>query len=69
MKPALAVPKRVRDEHVRQWYVIADLFDRSGDVISARRYFGLVAEHDPDLGEVGERLKSLGRPSRTLRVR
>jgi tetratricopeptide (TPR) repeat protein len=69
MKPALAVPKRVRDEHLRQWYVIADLFDRSGDVISARRYFGLVAEHDPDLGEVGERLKSLGRPSRAPRVR
>lgn len=55
------VPKRVRDHHLRQWYVVADLYDRSGDVIKARRFFALIAEHDSDFADVPERLRSLGR--------
>ncbi|MDO8362999.1 MAG: hypothetical protein Q7V88_08885 [Actinomycetota bacterium] len=61
MAKALEVPKKVRDHHLRQWYVVADLFDRSGDVVKARRYFSLVQEHDREFADVADRLRSLGR--------
>lgn len=61
MDRAGEVPKKVRDHHLRQWYVLADLYDRSGDVIKARRYFGLVERSDPHFADVTERLRSLGR--------
>jgi hypothetical protein len=61
MQKALDVPKKPREYHLRQWYVVADLFDRSGDVIKARRYFGLVAQADPEFADVVERLRTLGR--------
>lgn len=58
---AREMPKKVRDHHLRQWYVIADLSDRSGDVIEARRFFGLVAQHDSQFADVMQRLAALGR--------
>jgi tetratricopeptide (TPR) repeat protein len=61
MAKAETVPKKVREHHLRQWYVIADLSDRSGDVMAARRWFGLVAQHDADFADVQDRLRSLGR--------
>jgi len=61
MAKAFDVPKKPRDYHLRQWYVLADLLDRSGDVIKARRYFSLVAEADREFADVVERLRSLGR--------
>jgi tetratricopeptide (TPR) repeat protein len=54
-------PKRVRDYHLKQWYVIADLYDRSGDVVRARNYFNRVAAVDPRYADVGDRLATLGR--------
>ena len=54
-------PKKVREHHLRQWYVLGDLHDRSGDIVKARRFFGMVADHDPDFADVGERLRALGR--------
>ncbi len=61
MSKAGVVPKKVREHHLRQWYVLGDLSDRSGDVIAARRWFGLVAQHDGDFADVQSRLRSLGR--------
>jgi len=61
MAKALEVPKKPRDHHLRQWYVLADLLDRSGDVIKARRYFGLVFEADREFADVADRLRALGR--------
>lgn len=55
------VPKKVRDHHLRQWYVIGDLLDRSGEIVEARRFFGLVAQNDRDFADVLQRLSSLGR--------
>jgi tetratricopeptide (TPR) repeat protein len=55
------VPKKVREYHLRQWYVLADLLDRSGDIIEARRFFGLVAQHDSEFADVMQRLANLGR--------
>ncbi|MCB9379976.1 MAG: hypothetical protein H6513_04725 [Acidimicrobiaceae bacterium] len=61
MRKAMEVPKRVRDYHLRQWYVVGDLLDRSGDIVTARRWFSLVAQADPAFADVVDRLRSLGR--------
>jgi len=61
MEPATKRPKAVRDFHLRQWYVIADLYDRMGDPISARRWFSTILEFDDDFADVRDRLRSLGR--------
>jgi tetratricopeptide (TPR) repeat protein len=61
MAPATKAPKAVRDFHLRQWYVLGDLYDRVGDPISARRWFGAVAAHDADFGDVAARMRTLGR--------
>lgn len=61
MDKAREVPKKVRDHHLRQWYVIADLLDRSGEIVEARRFFGMVAQHDSEFADVMQRLASLGR--------
>lgn len=58
---ARGVPKKIREHHLRQWYVLADLLDRSGDIVEARRYFGLVAQVDSEFADVMQRLASLGR--------
>ena len=54
-------PKRVRDHHLREWYVLGDLYDRLGETITARRWFGAVAEEAPDFVDVQDRLRGLGR--------
>lgn len=51
---------RPAEHHLRQWYVIADLHDRLGDVIQARQFFERVARHDASFADVVERLASLG---------
>ncbi len=61
MERAKQVPKRVRDHHLRQWYVLGDLYDRAGDPIEAAKWFELVARHDSDFVDVGDRLRALGR--------
>ena len=54
-------PKRVRDYHLKQWYVIGDLYDRSGDIVKARNFFKRVAAVDQRYADVGDRLAMLGR--------
>lgn len=61
MAPALKRPKAVRDFHLRQWYVLGDLYDRVGDPISARRWFSAITEFDDEFADVDARLRSLGR--------
>jgi tetratricopeptide (TPR) repeat protein len=61
MEPATKRPKAVRDFHLRQWYVLADLYDRMGDPISARRWFSTILEFDDEFADVRDRLRSLGR--------
>ena len=56
-----ADPKRVRDHHLRQWYVLGDLNDRAGNPIEAARWFRLVDAHDPEFVDVATRLRTLGR--------
>lgn len=61
MDSVSARPKRVREDHLRQWYVLGDLHDRAGNPIEATRWFELVAREDPDFVDVATRLRSLGR--------
>jgi len=46
--------------HVRQWYVLADLYERAGDLPRAREYFERVHRVDPQAYDVRERLRALG---------
>jgi tetratricopeptide (TPR) repeat protein len=61
MARATQVPKKVRDHHLRQWYVLGDLYDRAGEPLEAVRWFELVASHDREFVDVTERLRALGR--------
>jgi len=56
------------ERHLRQWYVLGDLMERSGDLAKARELFGRVAAVDPDAYDVAGRLDALGpAPRRTPR--
>ena len=61
MQQAQKPPKRVREHHLRQWYVLADLLDRAGDTVGAARWFREVAVHDAEFADVRDRLRALGR--------
>lgn len=61
MEEGRKTPKRVRDHHLREWYVLGDLYDRLGDPIAARRWFTAVAGEAPTYVDVAERLRGLGR--------
>jgi tetratricopeptide (TPR) repeat protein len=51
------------DRHLRGWYVLADLMERSGELPRARELFLRVAAVDPDAYDVADRLASLGPPA------
>jgi tetratricopeptide (TPR) repeat protein len=58
--PAVNRPvRKPLDRHLRQWYAIADLYERSGDLPRAREYFVKVVAADPEMSDVVERLASL----------
>jgi tetratricopeptide (TPR) repeat protein len=52
------------DRHVRQWYLLGDLLEASGDIPRAREMFERVVRADPGLADAPERLDALGRPQR-----
>jgi tetratricopeptide (TPR) repeat protein len=54
------------DRHVRQWYLLADLYERAGDLPKAREYFERVLRADPEAYDVADRLRGLG-PERRSR--
>jgi tetratricopeptide (TPR) repeat protein len=59
------------ERHVRQWYLLADLYERAGDLPRAREYFERVFRTDPEAYDVAERLRGLGpeRKARPKRVK
>lgn len=59
MKKSSQVPRRVRPYHARQWYVLADLYDRAGDLQRAREFFSRVNSFDPDFADVQLRLANV----------
>lgn len=52
--------RKPAERHVRQWFALADLFDRAGEIPKARRYFEMVDAADPDAYGVRDRLNDLG---------
>ncbi len=61
MAKAKQTPRHVREHHLRQWYVLGDLYDRAGDPLEATHWFELVARHDAEFVDVADRLRALGR--------
>ena len=53
-------PHKVQEHHLREWYVLADLYDRAGDVASARRLFVKIQSSEPKFADVADRLNTLG---------
>jgi hypothetical protein len=49
------------ERHIRQWYALADLYERVGGVPRARELFLRVARADRDAYDVQARLEALGR--------
>lgn len=45
--------------HIRQWFVLADLYERSGDVSLARELYKRVLTADPSMADIAERLAAL----------
>jgi len=46
--------------HIRLWYALADVYDRAGDLPSARALFARVIAAEPDAYDAADRLKELG---------
>lgn len=53
-------PRKPREYHLRRAYALADLYERSGDVLQARNLFGRVAHFDDGSLDADERLHMLG---------
>ena len=60
MEKASGDMSRPSEYHLRQWFVIADLYDKEGNVIKARQFFERIAAIDPGFVDVAERLSTLG---------
>jgi tetratricopeptide (TPR) repeat protein len=54
--------------HLRQWYALADLYERAGDLPRARELFSRVLQAEPDAYDAADRLEGLG-PDRSRRSR
>ena len=52
-------PKRPMPHHLRRAYVLADLYERSGDLPKARTMFGRIENIDPDFADVRLRVRAL----------
>lgn len=52
--------KNPRVHHLRQGYVLADLYERVGEVARAREGFRWIVSHDPSFADAAERASSLG---------
>ncbi len=51
---------RPKPLHLRQWYALADLYERAGELPRARDIFIQIAAVDPDAYDVKQRLVALG---------
>lgn len=51
--------KRIQPHHLRLWYALADLEERSGNLPRARALFDRIRRHDASFADVAERLAAL----------
>jgi tetratricopeptide (TPR) repeat protein len=59
LEKALRRVNHPQERHLRQWYALADLYERAGDLPRARDLFNRIASADPDAFDVRARLRSL----------
>jgi|GEM_PF-1957479 len=60
MLPTASRPVRnPQMRHLRQWFVLADLYERSGDVPLARDLYKRVLDADPSMADIADRLALL----------
>lgn len=48
------------ERHLRQWYALADLYERAGDLPRARELFARIERAEPDFYDAALRLEGLG---------
>lgn len=60
LEPASAPVRHPRLHHLRQWYALADLYERAGDLPRARRQFAELLRYAPDAFDAPQRLAALG---------
>ncbi len=51
--------RRPQERQLRQWYALADLYERAGDMPRARDLFSRISAADPDAFDVRSRLRAL----------
>jgi tetratricopeptide (TPR) repeat protein len=56
---ALRSVPRPHERHIRQWYMLGDLYERAGDIPRAREMFKRVVNADPETSDAVERLSAL----------
>lgn len=59
LETAPRAPRKPKVHHLRRWYALADLYERTGDFARARRLFNEIATLDPSFGDAGDRARSL----------
>ena len=59
LEQSFTFPKRPMPHHLRRAYVLADLYERSGDLPKARTMFGRIENVDPDFADVRRRVRAL----------
>lgn len=59
LEKALRRVNHPQERHLRQWYALADLYERAGDLPRARDLFNRIASADPEAFDVRSRLRSL----------
>ena len=59
LEQGFTFPKRPMLHHLRRAYVLADLYERVGDLPKARTMFGRIETFDPDFADVRRRVRSL----------
>lgn len=52
-------PSRPKEHHLRRAYVLADLYERAGEIPRARATFGWIRDHAPDFVDVQRRLADM----------
>jgi tetratricopeptide (TPR) repeat protein len=51
--------RKPQERQLRQWYALADLYERAGDLPRARDLFSRISAADPDAFDVRSRLRAL----------
>ena len=59
LEKALRRVNHPQERHLRQWYALADLYERAGDLPRARDLFNRVASADPESFDVRARVRAL----------